>query len=788
MVMISYHLSFNCLRFIFLFLFSFVQVEQTQNVYGNQNNYDYMFLYDKLINLQPDPTKEANVQNISFVRDVARFELREGKMYLLNPIFDRTVGAIFLGKGTVYMTPPTQIEQKQLYRFYETDSLEEEFTVLFLLFADSTLEEFEKKLSFKIGKPTREVGDHLQYCLKFLSEDKGKYFDTSVLKFIFENEKNNYFYAHFSKIKEDPMCFRIDPYEDEEVLLMRRTSTHTYTHDLETVCQFHVQPYYHSSMNLDDKSKDLIKVKHYAIESTITNNLDFSAITEMEFIALVPGQNWIYFNLFSDMIVDSAFWEGGKKVTYFKHQDNPILWICCDTTLNTNSIYRLKLFYHGDLIDQDESGWIYIKNSLGWYPYYGTRVPATFELIFHTPKDYKFISVGKNMFTEAEKDMILSQWMVSKPIRNASFNLGYYKAFEIKDEKIPPVTIYISEGGHTDIGHELVKEGILSGKDMEKQVGADVANSLAFFQYVFGPSLMEQFSATETPYLHGLAFPGLIHLAWTTFQRTDDEGYDEIFRAHEVAHQWWGIGVDFKTYHDQWLSEGFATYAGLWYMQTARRDNEKFFNALKKYRESILSNRKYFLGSGQEAGPIWLGHRTSSSETKEDYDLIIYRKGAWVLHMLRNMMLDLKNMNEDAYINMLRDFYQTYRGKKASTQDFQVMVEKHIGGDMNWFFKQWIYETDVPTYYYSFKVEKQQDGKYLVRCRVRQEDVAEDFKMYMNLKVDFGDERYAYLRIFIEGPETDIVLPLMPFKPNKFEFNALESVLCKVEEEKWIEK
>ena len=28
------------------------------------------------------------------------------------------------------------------------------------------------------------------------------------------------------------------------------------------------------------------------------------------------------------------------------------------------------------------------------------------------------------------------------------------------------------------------------------------------------------------------------------------QGDDEVFRAHEVAHQWWGIGVDFTSYHD----------------------------------------------------------------------------------------------------------------------------------------------------------------------------------------------------------------------------------------------
>ena len=37
------------------------------------------------------------------------------------------------------------------------------------------------------------------------------------------------------------------------------------------------------------------------------------------------------------------------------------------------------------------------------------------------------------------------------------------------------------------------------------------------------------------------------------------------FFAHETAHQWWGHIVLWRSYRDQWLSEGFAEYSGLLY-------------------------------------------------------------------------------------------------------------------------------------------------------------------------------------------------------------------------------
>ena len=45
------------------------------------------------------------------------------------------------------------------------------------------------------------------------------------------------------------------------------------------------------------------------------------------------------------------------------------------------------------------------------------------------------------------------------------------------------------------------------------------------------------------------------------------------------------------------------------------------------------------------------------------FDYRVYPKGAWVLHMLRTLMIDFKTMNEDRFTNMMRDFYQSYEGK-----------------------------------------------------------------------------------------------------------------------------
>jgi aminopeptidase N len=266
-----------------------------------------------------------------------------------------------------------------------------------------------------------------------------------------------------------------------------------------------------------------------------------------------------------------------------------------------------------------------------------------------------------------------------------------------------------------------------------------------------------------------------------TYQLSDVKAEHQIFRAHEVAHQWWGIGVDFKTYHDQWLSEGFAQYSGLCYAQVMLQDNDVFFEILESYRDAIVNNRSYLFSSGQEGGPIWLGHRTNTSETSGDYGLMIYRKGAWVLHMLRNMMLDLKTMDESRFNGLMREFYQTYKGKKASTADFIRLTEKYMRKDMDWFFDQWIYGTDIPLYKFSYSSKKAGNGSYLIQCKVVQENVPENFQMDVPVLLVLPENKFARFRVNVKGRITMFSLPPLPMEPIEIIFNDLQSVLCEVE-------
>jgi aminopeptidase N len=76
-----------------------------------------------------------------------------------------------------------------------------------------------------------------------------------------------------------------------------------------------------------------------------------------------------------------------------------------------------------------------------------------------------------------------------------------------------------------------------------------------------------------------------------------------MFRAHEVAHQWWGHGVQNGSYRDKWLSEGLAEFSALWYLQSERKHNDEYFKFLDQYRADIKTFQ-------DDAGPIWIGYRS----------------------------------------------------------------------------------------------------------------------------------------------------------------------------------
>ena len=397
-----------------------------------------------------------------------------------------------------------------------------------------------------------------------------------------------------------------------------------------------------------------------------------------------------------------------------------------------------------------------------------------------TPARYPLIAVGDLVDSAVADRVRTTHWLVRRPTQHARFNLGLLETTRVQAEGAPPLDIAISDDAHRLMRQEAAREGffLTEQRHMREAVGTDLSNSLKLFTTLFGEPLWSHFWVTEIPYGEGVSFPGMIDLSFSTFQTSSLDGFDEFFRAHEASHQWWGNGVRPASYRDAWLSEGLASFSGLWYLQALHRHNDEMYRFLDQYRTDILDDRDV-------TGPIAVGWRSSSPSVPRGYDVIVYEKGAWVFQMLRALMLDLGTMRSERFTETLRDYYQTFKGGTAGTADFQRIVEAHAGIPMDWFFDEWVRGAAVPTYHVAWRAEPADNGRFRVRLRVAQEHVPAEFRMPVLVSADLGDNRIARFRVDVHGASGEYLSPLLPAEPRDVVFADLHAVLAEVKTERW---
>lgn len=526
-----------------------------------------------------------------------------------------------------------------------------------------------------------------------------------------------------------------------------------------------------------------LEISSYRIEVRLVErfNADLS-LTANATLTLVPVTEvgpWLRFTLDPELDVDSARWGTGEAALPYKADDDRDLWMRMPRSGSPGDTLRLTVFYHGNVIDR-HGNFFYVNPVSSWYPRNGQGEGLSrFDLTYQSPAQYPLVSTGERVDSSRAGQVLTTRWINEAPIPHATFNLGLFQPRRIENPGAPVLDVFMSEEAHRLLRRDLASRGILllEQRNMSEAVAADISNSLALFTSVYGEPPFQRFTVTEIPYAEGLSFPGLISLSWGTFSNTSSDGFDQFFRAHEAAHQWWGNGIRPASYRDAWLSEGLATYCGLVYLQTVRRRNDDYYRFLDQYRTDILAHRR-------DNGPISIGYRNHTPDMPNGYEHIVYGKGAWVFHMLRVLMMDLNTLRSDRFNEMLRDYYRTFRGGAASTLDFRAILERHAGVPMGWFFDQWVHGTHIPTYRVAWRSEPADGGRFRVHLTVRQEHVPADFRMPVLVAVDLGSGRTARFRVEVQGGQAQYPSPLLPGEPRGLTFNEFQSVLAEVRMER----
>jgi aminopeptidase N len=149
---------------------------------------------------------------------------------------------------------------------------------------------------------------------------------------------------------------------------------------------------------------------------------------------------------------------------------------------------------------------------------------------------------------------------------------------------------------------------------------------------------------------------------------------------HEIAHQWFGNSVTEYDWDDVWLSEGFATYFTLLFIEN-EYGREEFIKGLESSQKRV--------DSFYNKNPNYQIVHDNLKNMKNVTSSQTYQKGSWVLHMLRGVL------GTEIFWKGIRAYYKKYKDLNATTSDFRKIMEYVSNKDLRLFFDQWLYKPGI---------------------------------------------------------------------------------------------
>ena len=782
---------------------------------------DARALWEALAQPQLDPDRSTAVKDLTLVRDQIRITLTSGSLHFLKPIAGSVLGAEFRGAGRIEVAASNAAEQQQLRLLAKLEAIQLDFTEAVFMFTDATFEEVTAKAQWasgaQISAPATLFIERQQAREDVGAELLPKFYQYAVSS---SQPRAQFFAADLKTVQKGWIHARFDGGAAEEITVGRWNKTSGITR-FETWLNFPAAGADFRRAYQDPLAREPFAIRGYQIEARVGEDEVLAAISR---VAVEPraGERALVFELDANLRVEAVRSTAGEALLFFQPRDpqgrdqsfGDYVVTVLPKPAAAGERVTLEFKYSGKRLVRRMGKGVYFCQSYGWYPTrpssFATR--ADFELNFRIPRKYALIATGSKIDETFDGDWALSRWKSDVPLAVAGFAFGDFK---IHEEQAGKVAVKIFANREPDDSMEELKRaidsfrgrqdvilmggnvGTLVPATMAKTMGAEIANSVRLFENYFGPYPYKHLAMTSIPYTYGQGWPSLIYLSALSFldstQRNalglkDHVWLSDFWRAHEVSHQWWGHRVTWKSYRDQWLSEGFAQFSGNLYVHL-RRDMNEYLARLRKDKSELLSKDEK--GHVYESlGPLSMGVRLSSAESPAGYGVVIYNKGGLVLHMLRMMLFDPANAQnpEHRFMAMLQDFCRTYDNKAASTEDFRAIAEKYMtpamnlegNGKLDWFFRQYVHSTGIPQYEFSYTTTAEGD-KTKISGSIKQSGVPEGWKDILPLYVQAGG-RTALLGWTRATQRVNRVEFTLPFRPEKIVLNHYEDVFADIKQ------
>ncbi|HEX4824665.1 MAG TPA: M1 family aminopeptidase [Candidatus Polarisedimenticolaceae bacterium] len=451
---------------------------------------------------------------------------------------------------------------------------------------------------------------------------------------------------------------------------------------------------------------------------------------------------------------------------------------------NLDSISRLNPSY----ASLDREGWLPLVR-------FGDFID-TFHMTTRLPAKYEILGIGKKVSENVQNDVRTTVWGSDSPVTFPTIIFGEYISddagkYEAKksDGTVIPVRVYVDKVSTQGISDQ---EGFNGGaRDIRgKQLGAiatQAAVALNYYKDLYGadyPFAKLDLVADPNGFLYGQSPASIVYLGFGVFRgegtiiNATDRNASQISKfnrdvvAHEVGHQWWGGLITNANQRNYWFVESMAELSAALYVETTA--------GKKKYLDKVADWRQVILGSEPDSNvqsgyTMWGGSLNATQAN-------IYNKGPYAFHIFRS------TFGDDKFFALLKEMTKELQHKEIVTRDMQDVMEKVVGGNMDWFFDQWVRGVGLPQYAINWTKRKNEQGKWIVEGTIKQRVVFGKDKVtlkdvyYRGVAplsfVDLnGKETKSAKPLLVQGPETPFRV-IVPDEPEKVYFNKDGEILA----------
>jgi aminopeptidase N len=460
-----------------------------------------------------------------------------------------------------------------------------------------------------------------------------------------------------------------------------------------------------------------VDVQHYDFKVSIDSknaSIDMVATIELKFTE--PEITTILLNLDdvnkdgTGMTINSV--NIGNKEVSFTHENDVVKIERLD---NKSTTAKVEIKYSGKPAD----GLIFKENKFGQQTIFADHWPNRAQhwlAVVDHPSDKATVAFE---VTAPKKFIIIANGLQQKsPNQNGKLVTYFWKtkvAIPTKVMVIGLADFEIIEGGKR--GDIEINSWVYKKNKAEGAIDFDsVLPTYDFFVDYIGSYPYEKLAHVQSTTKYGgmenagnIFYDEKLVTGRRTFENTI---------AHETAHQWFGNSVSEDNWHHIWLSEGFATYMTMLYM-------EHTYGQAGIQKE--LENAKIKVINFALKNPTSSVVDTTITVLSDLLSANSYQKGAWFLHMLR-----LK-VGDDIFRNSIREYYATFRDKNALTSDFQKIVTTLYGKPLDQFFEQWLYRPGLPQVDWSWDISTYDSDMIAVKLKQNQPLRYEDINLNMDI-------------------------------------------------------